>query len=298
MIVDHNEPVWSRRYRRSHVVRGRENGAATYSREIVTHQAPVWSRFAPPDALVSTCPLLSRVPDLPAAPFAVQYLHTIRHPDPLSEPREVVEALNCPVVFVTAYRALHYLMSRAGYTSLFVPMTVDTATVRAAAGPQPARLEQHRALWFGNVTSKRQPEFRTMQAAFAECGWGLDVISDGTFNGTTPVSQEEAWSIASRYRYGVGVGRAALEMHALGLRVIYAGADFGGIATTPAEWEVQQSANFGGGVTTYSRRRDNCIASYELGLTDPPELDSSHAAEVLRDGLVQLLDRGWFDAAA
>lgn len=285
-LIDHTEPGWADRYNRSHTRYGRENGAATYSRDIVRWHIPEWERLLPAGSVVSTCPLLTGL-DV-EGPVAVQYLHTFVRDNPLGPIRDIAAHLagRCDrVVFVTAYRALHALVRKAGMESVFVPMTVDVDTVRSAAvGVERFDPGEKRAVYFGNVTGSRKPEFERARMAFTRAGWSLDVISGGWFEGRA-IRQREAWAAAARYRYGVAVGRCALELHALGLRVMYSGAGFGGIAVDEQDWAVQEGTNWAGGTTTFDRDPGLCIGAFQRAMARPESSDVSRALLAISAGL-------------
>lgn len=260
-VIDHTEPTWHSRYMR----RGRENGAATYSREIVAHHLPIWEQQLPDGAVVSTCPVLADDELDVAGPVVIQYLHTYSYREPLRQARLVRDRLAGrvdQVVFVTAYRSLHAQLVLAGYESLFVPMTVDTVAVRARASGEAPHPER-RVLYFGNITRPKRALFAQVQRQFEARGWVVDVCSDGWYQGHH-LTQRAAWSAASRYAFGIGVGRCALEMMALGMHVLIAGAEFGGLATTPDEHATQWATNYNGRATTFDRDVEVCIDALEL----------------------------------
>lgn len=268
-VVDHTEPRWASVYAR----RGRENGAATYSREIVKHHIPVWRSVLPRGSLVSTCPLLINR-DV-RAPLIVQYLHTFIYDDPLRDIRRVSEWLanRCDrLVFVTAYRSLRDLAVAAGFEAVFVPMTLDAEPVRKHRAGKSFR--KGCAIYFGNVTKTKESAYERTMTALREAGWNVDVISNGRM-GSRQLTQSEAWEVISHYRYGVGVGRCLLEMQALGLRVLVSGVEFGGLMADEADWVAQRSANFGGRVATWNRDPRLCVEGWDAAIIrdpDPPSL--------------------------
>jgi hypothetical protein len=280
-VIDHTDPGWEARY----VRKGRENGAATYSRDIVRHHLPVLRELLPPGSVVSTCPLL--VEQDVAGPVAVQYLHTYSYRDALRQPRLVADHLAGRVgrlVFVTAYRALHARLTAAGFEAVFVPMAVDADAVRAHRSAE----EQHeprRAVYFGNLTRPKRRLFERLRGELTAQGWTLDLLSEGWLEGRW-LRQTEAWREVSRYRFGIGVGRCALEMMALGLRVMVAGAEFGGLATTPDEHAVQAGCNYNGRVTTFDRDIGACVDAWTLATASAGSVED--AVGVLRTGLGML----------
>jgi hypothetical protein len=266
-VVDHTEPSWASRY----AAKGRENGAATYSRDIVRWHVPVWERLLPEGSVVSTCPLLTSGDW--SSPVVVQYLHSYQYVDPLGPAWEVVGhlgALAGRIVFVTAYRSLAARLRLAGMEALHVPMAIDADAVRASVGDVGERYDGRRVVYFGNVTRHKRALFAELRRVFERRGWRFDVVSESRFDGQ-PVTQAEAWRILARYRYGIGVGRCALEMMALGLRVMVAGAEFGGLITTEDEWRTQWATNLNGRVVTFDRDVGACVDAFEHAmLVEPP----------------------------
>lgn len=278
IVLDHTEPVWQDRFSK----KAHTNGAATYSQDIVKHHLPVWSDILPEDAVISTCPLLDGL-DVRGS-IAVQYLHTYSYRDPLSQMRAVSHHLRGRVdhvVFVTAYRSLDERARISGYDSVFVPMVVDHDPVRQMATPEHDKHSGLRAVYFGNVTATKQQEHTAVVNAAKRAGFRVDTLSKNTYKGSF-VSQEEAWRIVSRYSYGIGVGRCALEMMSLGLKVVLSGAHFGGIITTPDELAVQHGTNFNGRATTFDRDYAACLEGID-GSMDLTEVnDISLAIESIR----------------
>lgn len=268
-VIDHTERVWSSRYLRH----GRENGAATYSRELVEHQAPAWSVLAD-DVTVSTCPLLSHVGDLPGGDVAVQYLHTYAYRDPLQQADVVVREIGeryPRVVFVAAYAPLVNRLRAAGHEAVFVPMTVDVdRVVGLATGPGLAdsRPPEHIA-YYGNITGSKLPVFNKVRRLVESNGYELHHVRG---------DQSEAFPELAGFSYGIGVGRCALEMFALGLRVLIAGEKFGGIIVTPEDFWAQRAVNLNGRVTTYDRDPDACIDGLPSSLV--PEWSTFDAAKL------------------
>jgi len=269
-VVDHTEPAWQARY----VRKGRENGAATYSREIVDHHVPAWAELDG-DVVVGTC---SPLTDCGPADLVVQYLHTYDKADPLAIAQRVARNLRGKagrVLFITAYRSLQLQLQTHGLDAAFVPMKIDVAATRELAGhADPA--DTMRAVYFGNVTPGKRAAFETLSAALSDQGWTLDTISGQ--------QRADALPAVAGYRYGVGVGRCALEMQALGLRVMVCGTDFGGIVTTPAEFEVQTATNWNARVVTYDNTVAGCLPAWDQTWTG--DLDVSSAVAVVR----QLVD--------
>lgn len=268
LVFDHNEPRWNKRYMR----RGRENGAATYSREIVKFQVPLWKKqlrahkIKSKDVVISTCPLLSQVEDIPEGKHVIQYLHTYRYDNPVGDARDVLDNLVNPksVVFVTAYKGLCHQLNRRGIRAIFVPMTIDSEAVLAAAVEKMGYGK--RVVYFGNVTGAKESTYQQVVKELRRRAWTVDTISSGKLNGVIPLTQEEAWARISQYDYGIGVGRCALEMMALGLKVIVSGQEFGGLVVSTGDFVAQTSTNFNGRVITFNRDIAACVDCFDDSL--------------------------------
>lgn len=292
ILVDHTEPRWQNRYVRTHAAAGRENGAATYSRELVKYQVPViedWLKNNGLSGVVSTCPLLSQTgePPMEKCDVAIQYLHTYTREDPTREARHVVAFTGSRAkrtIFITSYKILEYELAAAGFDVLYIPASVDVGQVRAAA----AGVEKHgekRVIYFGNATPARAKMAETLRSAFNRLGWQFDIISRGLFNGREIVDQKTAWRKIAAYEYGIGVGRCALEMGALGLKVMVAGSRFGGIITSEHQWWEKLEANLSGANVTFSHDPRVCIRHFDKALIHT--FDCNDAAQVLNEKLKQ-----------
>lgn len=275
-LFDHTERVWSSRYMRH----GRENGAATYSRELVRHQAHLWADIAE-DVTVSTCPLLSHVPDQRGGDVAVQYLHTYTYSNPAEQAEVVAREVGHMyqrIVFVSAYVPLVHRLRMQGFEAVYVPMTIDTEQVLPYRTT--ARRDDREIAYFGNITGAKLPIFNRLRRIAA--GHGLELVH-------VKGSQREAWEELATYRHGVGVGRCALEMLALGLRVMIAGERFGGIMTSPGDFDAQRAVNLNGRVLTYDRDGDACLIGLRSSYVPPVEsFDSTSVIDSLVTELTNL----------
>ncbi|MFA5172606.1 MAG: hypothetical protein WC426_13675 [Sulfuriferula sp.] len=265
-VIDDTNELWQLRYQEH----GRENGAATYSRELVKYQVPIWQRLIeqtdidPDKVVISTCPLINET-DLALLPrdteLVVQYLHRYPHREPMTDVAKVLKALPGVknIVFVTAYNSFAHYLRKQGVNVIFMPMTVDNTELLKIAATQ-EKHNQKRVIYFGNLLHGKQRVYPLIKAAFEKAGWKFDTIADGYFNGKQKVNQQEAWQIISQYSYGIGVGRCALEMYELGLKVVVCGKAFAGLVTNEREFAAQIGTNFNARVVTFDRTIDTCIA--------------------------------------
>lgn len=254
-LITHEHPSWAERKRF-------ENGAATYSRDIVASQQRHFERsLGDRSIIISTCPLLSTIPTRTLAyndpELIIQYMHTFPYENPVQYVKKVIARSaykdESKWLFVVAYRAYSDLLNANGLKSSFVPMMIDTSIL------PPAVNDIDRAIWFGNIYSTKQEMFDEIRANFKRAGIKLSVITKGMLNSKHPVTQQEAWELISRYRYGVGVGRCALEMFSMGLKVLVAGAEFGGLVMNEDHHRAQEATNYNGRIITWNRSIPQCI---------------------------------------
>lgn len=271
LLIDHTDPHWQAVYQQH----GRENGAATYSRELVKFQVPVWEQELPGAAVtVSTCPLL-RDRRLPGGDLVVQYLHEWR----FKQPQRAAVALHATlrasyprVVFIVAYKGLQALLEGEGLDALYVPMSIDTEQVAPHRLPDHLRWPADRVAYFGNVQRPKAAHYRDLHKSFPRSRLTLTKVEG---------RQPEVWADLARYRLGAGVGRCALEMAALGLRVLVTGRSFGGIIVDEKDYLLQQETNFNGRIVTGTDNLDKALRLLPDTMLWNP-LDSREAAEILR----------------
>lgn len=255
VVVDHTEDRWSKRYRSSN----RENGASTYSREIVQHHIPLWqAALSEYSAVISTCPRLLNTELM--GDIAVQYLHTYPYGNALHNIQVIDRDLRMRFgrrIYITAYRSLHVQALAAGFETWHIPMAVDESLIC----PVPSVPQQHygerSAAYFGNLLGTKTDPFIKLRREFHENGWGLIRVEG---------KQMDAWHELTKFDYGVGVGRCALEMMSLGLKVMISGSQFGGIMTNEQEFNVQRDTNFNGRVTTFDREVKSCLAAWDSSI--------------------------------
>jgi hypothetical protein len=163
----------------------------------------------------------------------VQYLHERSHVDLSSRTK----------LFVTTYRDLADTLGDRG---LWLPNTIDREIL-------PDHFPEKEWVYYGNIIGHKRTAFdRLTQLKF-------DVVA-GVKN------QSEALRRVAQYRYGIGVGRCALEMMALGLKVLIFGKDFGGILLSEDDFRRQQAANFNGNVITGAASIDEAIERIDESL--------------------------------
>lgn len=172
-----------------------------------------------------------KVPDA-----TVQYVHERTHIDLSSRTK----------LFVTTYRDLADVLGSRG---LWLPNTIDADALPAA---QPKR----DWVYYGNIVGHKRTAFDRLY------GIGFDVVAGIS-------DQQVALQRVAQYRYGIGVGRCALEMMAMGLKVLLFGKDFGGIILSEDDFRRQQAANFNGNVMTGAPTIADAVARIDETIAFP-----------------------------
>lgn len=172
-----------------------------------------------------------KVPDA-----TVQYLHERTHSELSGRTR----------LFVTTYRDLADALGPRG---LWLPNTIDASVL------PPARPDRD-WVYYGNIIGHKRPAFDRL------AGLQFDVVAGVK-------DQQTALHRVAQYRYGIGVGRCALEMMVIGLKVLLFGKDFGGIILSEDDFRHQQAANFNGNIVTGAASIADAISRIDQTKTFP-----------------------------
>lgn len=259
-LYDHTEPNFKKQY--PHI-----NGAVTYSKDIVKFHLPAWKKILGVNDVISTCPRLGTVRRLPMkADTIVQYLHQYPYTDPIKYVSDIKQLIRSrmkfnKIWFITSYRSYFLLLNKHGYNAIHIPMYIDYGAIEPFAGQEKTITD--RVLWFGNLYPHKDTTYKALTEAVR-----VDTISKGLFNKKDKILQREAWELAGKYKFAAGVGRCALELYALGCKVLIAGQKFGGIVTTEEEWKLQLATNINGRIVTTDRDIRTCYALLGDSLTD------------------------------
>ncbi len=248
IVFDHMDKRW--RSRRRHT-----NGAETYSRDLVEYQMSNWRDILGNRDVISTCPRLSQSAPGTCCRLAVQYLHEFPPTDPIDYARRIVRALRAEmVVFITAYRAYWQLLKDHGYHAVFIPMSIDVANVSL----QRPTTSAGGIVWFGNIDRRKRRTYNNVLASVRAKGMDLATITRSRYR-RAPLPQRDAWEMISGHKYGIAVGRCALEMFALGLKVFIAGRGIGGLVMNEDDWNKQIDTNFNARISTHSTNIGECL---------------------------------------
>lgn len=283
-IIDHTFRPWLARKRQ-------ENGAATYSQDIVDVLIPelvehLQEDHPATDVLISTAPPLAQVEDpyiLHDRPeLVIQFLHTYRYRDPMAPVSALLNRFpHSKVILITAYLSYDTRINQWAkdqelqhrLKSVFVPMFIQPEKIQEAVGRTYFKHDpgDKRIIYFGNLYKAKSQEYLRIRQGLERAGWKVDVISRSHLNGQNPLlTQTDSWKLISQYRYGIGVGRCALEMYQLGLKVLISGEHWGGLCMDSDDYFTQQRTNFNGRVITGTRDLQEALELLPLSGDDFP----------------------------
>lgn len=305
-VIDHNYAPWLAKKRQ-------ENGAATYSRDIadlIIPELDIHLTAMHPDrnVLVSTAPLLDQVDQddiqLESVDLVIQFLHTYPYKDWVRPIQKLEESFpGVRMLLITAYQNYHYRIREYAQEnhrllrSWFLPMSIKESDV-IKGFRELNRLErfksENKIIYFGNLYKAKAPEFHRLRKGLEAAGWQLDVISKSQFNRTGPkLSQVKIWEILSKYQYGIGVGRCALEMYELGMKVLISGQEWGGVCVTQEDYTLQSETNFNGRIVTGSRDLEEAL--FLLKGSYSPHANSAFMGEIHSKEVKAAVDLFFFD---
>lgn len=228
-VMSHlNHPTWTKVYKRL----GRENGAATYSRDIVKYYIPVFEELygkKKTNVLVMTVNncwdmtlkkykkiflfLHERGVDENARALRMNRIKTFVKANPQAK-----------VIFITWHKLHCEEIKKEGMNAFYLPMAIDVEEFAKYSDNK--KKYNSRLIYFGNITKPKIKSFNNFRRCVNRRGWQLDYISDNKFNGGFFKLKKDKilWHL-SQYNYGVAAGRAAQELSAMGLKVICVGYD-------------------------------------------------------------------------
>lgn len=136
--------------------------------------------------------------------------------------------------YVTHYKKFSLWLNDIGIANTFIPMTVDLEIL-------PVKEKRKKIIVFTNLYNGKAEVFTKLQ----ESGVPFDYLSFGQFNGEGKIlNRTECLNLVSEYEIGVGVGRSAIEMIAMGLKIIVAGREYGGSIVNADDLQKHWNTNF------------------------------------------------------
>lgn len=226
-LINHlNSPKWCDIHKK--IGSAQLNGARTYSELISEYYFPIFKLISPdsnrsPKIQVITVTTESK-PLYFSGDILFVFLHEIKDKKGAGTVyRQKAFAKlnnNKRVIFVVWNEDWKKELEAEGLEAIYLPMAIDVKALKKGISEVKDRKRYRRKLlWFGNLRGQKMQSWYLMKSACMRHGWTLDLISGGKFNREVPLTREQTMQKVAEYKYGVGVGRCAAEMAALGLKV-------------------------------------------------------------------------------
>lgn len=222
-IIDHNNhPTWTPVYKRLN----RENGAKTYSEDIIKFYVPVFEKHFEHNRQKNLLITVNNAWDTVYSKYKQIFLFV--HERGINEEIRQIRLndlklfnkknKHAKVWFIVWSQQQCEELTANNLNAIYLPMAIDTQKfIKYRDYP---KFYDNRIIYFGNIIGKKIKPFNELWKVCRRKGFGLDSISQNTYNnGFFKLNKPAIYKLISRYKYGVGVGRSAQEMSAMGLKV-------------------------------------------------------------------------------
>jgi len=264
------------------------NGAETYSIDLTKYQIPHWEKLLRNNDIISTCPLFYNTTVNGSYRVAVQYLHSYPYENPVLYARKVEKAIDAKhIIYLTAYKEYEKILKFMDMKAVHIPMSIDSTAICQYMGHKD---NNNRIIYFGQIRANKKLLAVKIKEACKQLGMTFDSISYNVFNGTTKLTQEEIYHTLTRYNYGIGVGRCAQEMMALGVKVLIGGIKFGGLMTNDEEYDKQLATNMNGRIITYSPSIRECLENIDKSICRPNDIKLMNHADMVYSAYPELFN--------
>lgn len=271
IIYDHNtHPVWADVYSKQYSSSGRTNGAYTYSVDIVEYHIPeIINYFSKSNKykriLILTVGGLTPEITPPDIDLCIFYLH--EHTDrEIPRIEKLKQWYHGKVIFVIANKARSIMLTNMGHDCIFIPVAI--CVDQFSNIEKNDKYTDNRVVFFGNKYLKKFTKCDMLKDMFKRKGWVFDIMSSNKLNWQGELlSRDDMFNILAKYQYGIAVGRAALELGALGVKTMICAEKFGGIITNDDEFYQQLETNFvNSDLPTFSDSIRFCIDNFEKAI--------------------------------
>lgn len=173
----------------------------------------------------------------------VQVLHSMKY---LDEPWLLGEFANhtAETLFITHYKAVaEKINADTPWRAVYIPMSIDTSRMPDAPVKHSGKM-----IYYGNLYPEKLEAFNWLQHGAitgCDCLANLDVLSFGRLNfNQHEYTHVEGLHKVGKYDVGFGVGRCALEMMAMGCKVVVLGENYAGVIDSQKAFEAGHQWNF------------------------------------------------------
>lgn len=268
-IFDHEtHPVWADKYNKFVAINGGTNGAYTYSKDIVKFHVPELIKLIEQtdykNILIHTVGVLTKEILPENIDLIIYYLHEHEKRE-IPRMNAIREFYKGKIVYITyrTYRAEK--LNKLGFNTIFLPMSIDTEEL--ARYKNHTKYNDKRVLWFGNMYLGKATNYTKVKKIFKREGWMFDTLTGNRLNDGKLLSRSKVFKEISKYKYGIGVGRAVLEMNALGVRTLICAKKVNGIITSILDFEYMKQNNFTDvDVPVFSDDIKKCLLSFDRAI--------------------------------
>lgn len=270
IIYNHKtHPVWTKNYDICFAQKGCTNGAYTYSIDICKHHIPVikseLEKTKYSKILISTVETLSPEIIVKGTDLIICYMHEtiIRDMKKIEFHKDIKEK----IIYIVSRQSSYKAIKSIGKDVIFLPMAIDVELLDGYRELYENKYQDKRVIYFGNKYLKKNKMYEDTKLWFQSKGWIFDEICYNRFNGGDLLTRPDILHIISKYKYGIGEGRAVLEMNALGVKTLICAGGNQGIMTSDEDFEIQKQHNYSdGNIWTFSNEIGKCIDNFDKAI--------------------------------
>lgn len=221
-IIHHlNHPTWTPVNQRLK----RTNGAFTYSEDIIKFYAPIFEELYGENKKNVLLMTVNNDWDAQWKGFDVIFLfiHEWNAKDIDGTELERVRRFKrankkSRVIFLVNHKREEIEFIENGLEAIWVPMAIDTQ--KFAEYKKIKKNITNRVIYFGNITARKREPLQELVRCLRLRKFSVDVVSSNRINFGTRLPRDKLLRKIASYKYGVGVGRCAEEMSAMGIKTI------------------------------------------------------------------------------
>lgn len=286
-VINHtNHPTWTPKNR----LLNRKNGAYTYSEMICKYYVPVFKEKYDKDkrkVLLLTVENDWNSPKWNEYDLIYVFVHEWDSRGILGLDLKKCQSFqdahkNSKVVFIVNYEKQAIELQDSYLRSFWLPMAIDTEEFRKYRLVEKSPRYDKKIIYYGNIINNKVQPHQLLCRLARHNGYIVDTISQNHFNNSMQLSQEQVRDVISKYKYGVGVGRCAQELSAMGLKTLVFGYKYAHICVNSRKVHETIADNCCG-------RREGDELSYAFRILDqilPFHQDCRDVARILKDNLI------------